>query len=149
MLLCGKPTLFCKDKYCSKMQTFSLKPWQALVILIGISLFVGSFGTCFGTVASSLDVAVRKASAENAELRAVVSQLRAHVSALEQNDQNLATIRSQTTRFDLNELLRASGTTGNGNLVLECAEAGRLLYRFTCGTGGTTTSTFTGVATCT
>ena len=43
--------------------------------------------------------------------------------------------------------VRASAT--NGDLVLECSAAGKLLYRFSCASGGSTPSTFTGVATCT
>jgi hypothetical protein len=96
-----------------------------------------------------IETAVEHARAENTELRAIVAQLRELVHAEETGTANQNAFRLQNLKLDQNLLLRASAATGNGNLVLECASAGRLLYRFTCGTGGTTASTFTGVGTCT
>ncbi|KAF6002206.1 hypothetical protein CCYA_CCYA11G3097 [Cyanidiococcus yangmingshanensis] len=117
--------------------------------LLALSLALSLLGAVCEAVSSSVETTFQQALKENTELRAIVAQLRELVSAKEKGIAYENPIRLQRLNLGGNPLLRATTATGNGNLVLECAYAGRLLYRFTCGSGGTTASTFTGVATCT
>ncbi|KAK4534194.1 hypothetical protein CDCA_CDCA01G0219 [Cyanidium caldarium] len=95
--------------------------------------------------------------AERAQLHLLVRELRAAVQSggkgalpsftRDQLDALLFGSAQQRGVALKQSAVRASAT--NGDLVLECSAAGKLLYRFSCPSGGSTPSTFTGVATCT
>lgn len=105
--------------------------------------------------ATEADDNVAALGAENERLRVIVRTLRGAFEAPhEARNATTATTtasRSAEAADEIRTLLfthRQDTGGSNANLVLECADVGRLLYRFTCPTGSSSDAAFTGVGTC-